>query len=150
MSGGVFVTVRVDNPRLAGDLKYLKIGDGRYSTFFRPYHLWFIEAPLSVAQAALFRKPWLLPLDRPVADVLTLAKKDLRAGEALDAFGGYTFHGSMERAEEARKLNALPVGLAPGAVMTREVRRGEVITWDHVRLDESSAVVRLRRQQDGL
>jgi predicted homoserine dehydrogenase-like protein len=150
MSGGVFVTVRVDNRRLAADLKYLKIGDGRYSTFFRPYHLWFIEAPLSVAQAALFRKPWLVPLDRPVADVLTIAKKDLRAGETLDAYGGYTFHGSMDRAEESRRLRALPVGLAPGAVMTREARRGEVITWDHVRLDESSAVVRLRRQQDGL
>jgi len=150
MSGGVFVTVRVDNRRLAADLKYLKIGDGRYSTFFRPYHLWFIEAPLSVAQAALFRKPWLVPLDRPVADVLTIAKKDLRAGETLDVFGGYTFHGSMDRAEESRRLRALPVGLAPGAVMTREARRGEVITWDHVRLDESSAVVRLRRQQDGL
>jgi predicted homoserine dehydrogenase-like protein len=150
MSGGVFVTVRVDNRRLAADLKYLKIGDGRYSTFFRPYHLWFIEAPLSVAQAALYRKPWLVPLDRPVADVLTIAKKDLRAGETLDAYGGYTFHGSMDRAEESRRLRALPVGLAPGAVMTREARRGEVITWDHVRLDESSAVVRLRRQQDGL
>jgi predicted homoserine dehydrogenase-like protein len=42
------------------------------------------------------------------------------------------------------------VGLAPGAVMTREIRRGEVITWDHVRLDEASAVVKLRRQQDAL
>ena len=150
MSGGVFVTVRVDNRRLADDLKYLKIGDGRYSTFFRPYHLWFIEAPISVAQAALFRTQWLVPLDRPVADVLTIAKRDLRAGETLDAFGGYTFHGSMDRAEEGRRLGALPVGLAPGAVMTREIRRGEVITWDHVRLDESSTVVKLRRRQDAM
>ena len=148
MSGGVFITARVDNARLADDLKYLKVGNGRYATFFRPYHLWFIEAPISVARAALYGEPWLVPLDRPVVDVLTIAKKDLAAGETLDAFGGYTFRGSMDRAEEAAKLRALPVGLAPGARMVKPARRSDVITWDHVRLDESSTVVKLRRQQD--
>ncbi len=150
MSGGVFVTVRVDNRRIAEDLKYLKIGNGRYSTFFRPYHLWFLEAPISVARACLLRETWLVPLDRPVVDVLTIAKKDLAAGEKLDAFGGYTFHGSMDRAEEAFRLGALPVGLAPGAVMARPARKGEVITWGHVKLDELSTVVKLRREQDRL
>jgi predicted homoserine dehydrogenase-like protein len=150
MSGGVFVTVRVDNARVAGDLKYLKTGDGRYSTFFRPYHLWFLEAPISVALAALRRETWLVPLDRPVVDVLTIAKKDLAAGEKLDGFGGYAYHGSMDRAEEARTLDALPVGLAPGALMVKPARRGEVITWAHVKLDEGSTVVKLRRQQDAL
>ena len=29
------------------------MGNGRYSTFFRPYHLWFIEAPISIARAVL-------------------------------------------------------------------------------------------------
>ena len=148
MSGGVFITTRVDNARLADDLKYLKAGNGRYTTLFRPYHLWFIEAPISVARAALYGEPWLVPLDRPVVDVLTIAKKDLAVGETLDAFGGHTFRGSMDRAEEAAKLRALPVGLAPGARMVEPARRGDVITWDHVRLDESSTVVKLRRQQD--
>jgi predicted homoserine dehydrogenase-like protein len=150
MSGGVFITVRVESDRIAEDLRYLKVGKGRYATFFRPYHLWFIEAPLSVAQAALRREAWLVPLDRPIVDVLNIAKKDLAAGDKLDAYGGYTFHGSMDKAEEARKLDALPVGLAPDAVMTAPARKGEVITWRHVRLDESSAVVKLRRQQDAL
>jgi predicted homoserine dehydrogenase-like protein len=150
MSGGVFITVRVGNRRIADDLKYLKVGDGKYTTFFRPYHLWFLEAPISVARAHLRAETWLVPLDRPVAEVLTIAKKDLAAGEKLDAFGGYTFHGSMDRAEEAARLRALPVGLAPGAVMTRPAQKGEVIRWDHVRLEEESTVVKLRRQQDEL
>jgi predicted homoserine dehydrogenase-like protein len=150
MSGGVFITARVDNARIGDDLKYLKVGSGRYATFFRPYHLWFIEAPISVARAALYGEPWLVPLDRPVADVITIAKKDLATGESLDAFGGYTFHGSMDRAEEAVKLRALPVGLAPGAKVVRPVRKGAVIAWGDVRLDESSTVVKLRRQQDAL
>jgi predicted homoserine dehydrogenase-like protein len=150
MSGGVFMTVRVDNARLAEDLRYLKAGKGRYTTFFRPYHLWFIEAPISVARAHLYREPWLVPLDRPVVEVLTIAKKDLAAGDVLDTFGGYGFHGTMERADEAKRLGALPVGLAPGAAMTRAVPKGAVITWGDVKLDETSTVVKLRREQDAL
>jgi predicted homoserine dehydrogenase-like protein len=44
MAGGVFVTVRIDDPRIRADLEYLKVGRGFYYTFFRPYHLWFLEA----------------------------------------------------------------------------------------------------------
>jgi len=148
MSGGVFITVRVDNPRIADDLRYLKAGNGKYTTFFRPYHLWFVEAPISVARAYLYNEPLLVPLERPVVDVLTIAKKDLSAGEQLDRFGGFTFHGSIDKTSETQKLGALPVGIAPGARMKRPVKKGEVIRWADVILDESLTVVKLRRQQD--
>jgi predicted homoserine dehydrogenase-like protein len=93
---------------------------------------------------------WLAPKDEPVADSMTVAKRALQSGDRLDDFGGYTFHGVMDRAAEARALNALPVGLAPGAEVIRPVAAGEVVTWDDVRLDEGSTVVKLRRQQDAL
>ena len=150
MSGGVFLTVRAGNPRIAADLRYLKAGNGTYSTFFRPYHLWFIEAPISVARAHIYREQWLIPLDRPVVEVMTVAKRDLAPGEILDAFGGYSFHGTMDRAEEAKKLNALPGGLAPGAKVVKPVKKGSVLSWNDVALDESSTVTKLRRQQDAL
>jgi predicted homoserine dehydrogenase-like protein len=150
MAGGVFVTVRVQDERIRADLEYLKVGKGRYYTFFRPYHLWFLEAPISIARAHLYRQPWLVPLDRPVADVMTVAKRDLKPGEQLDDFGGFTFYGVMDLAEVARELNALPVGLAPGAQVARPVTAGAILTWDDVRLDEGSVVVKLRRQQDAL
>jgi len=154
MSGGVFITMRIQDPRLSADLRYLKLaGDknrgGKYFTLFRPYHLWFMEAPISVARAYLYKEVWLAPLDEPVADVMTFAKRDLKPRERLDTFGGYTFHGVIDRAEETRALNALPVGLAPGAEVVRPVAAGEVMTWDDVKLDEDSVVVKLRRQQDG-
>jgi predicted homoserine dehydrogenase-like protein len=150
MAGGVFVTVRIGDERIRADLEYLKVGKGKYYTFFRPYHLWFLEAPISIARAHLHKQPTLVPLDRPVADSMTVAKRDLAAGETLDGFGGFTFYGIMERAETARQLNALPVGLAPGARLQREVPAGDIVTWDDVQLDESSPVVKLRRQQDAL
>jgi predicted homoserine dehydrogenase-like protein len=148
MAGGVFVTVRIGDERIQSDLEYLKVGKGKYYTFFRPYHLWFLEAPISVARAFLYRQKTLVPLDRPVADVMTVAKRDLQAGELLDDFGGFTFYGLMDRAEIARELNALPVGLAPGAKLARPVPQGELIRWEDVLLDESSPVVKLRRLQD--
>jgi predicted homoserine dehydrogenase-like protein len=51
MAGGVFITVRVQDQRIQDDLTYLKVGKGKYCTFFRPYHLWFLEAPISVARS---------------------------------------------------------------------------------------------------
>jgi predicted homoserine dehydrogenase-like protein len=150
MSGGVFVTVRVEDERIRGDLQYLKVGKGKYFTFFRPYHLWFLEAPISIARAHFQRQVTLVPMDRPVAEVMTVAKRELKPGDCLDDFGGYTFHGVIDRAEVARGLKALPAGLAPGAEIVRPVAAGGILTWDHVRLDENSTVVRLRHQQDAL
>ncbi|UCC89902.1 MAG: hypothetical protein JSV81_11460 [Anaerolineales bacterium] len=149
MAGGVFVTVRVEDERIRGDLQYLKVGSGKYFTFFRPYHLWFLEAPISIARAHLHRQTTLVPLDQPVAEVMTVAKRTLKPGERLDDFGGFTFYGIMDRAEEARTLNALPVGLAPGAEVVRPVAAGQILTWEDVRLDEDSIVVKLCRQQSG-
>ena len=150
MAGGVFVVCRVHDARIAADLKYLKVGNGSYSTFYRPYHLWFIEAPISIARAVLHRQTTLVPLDQPVADVLTIAKRDLRPGDRLDAFGGYTFRGVMDTAADAAAEKALPAGLAPGAEMVRRVAAGTIVTWDDVKLNETSTVVRLRREEDGI
>ncbi len=150
MSGGVFVTVKVDDERIQDDLNYLKVGSGKYFTFFRHYHLWFLEASISIAQAYLNRQVWLAPLDVPIADVMTIAKKDLKVGEILERFGGYTNYGVMELAESARKLNALPVGLSPGARVVKPIKAGQIIAWSDVELDEESTVVKLRRAQDAL
>lgn len=149
MAGGVFITVRSRTQRIRDDLQYLKVGSGDYFTFFRPYHLWFIEAPISLARAFLFREVTLAPLDEPVAEVMAVAKRSVAAGERLDDFGGYTFHGVIDRMEEARRLNALPAGLATGAKVIRPLAVGQIITWQDVILDEGSDLVKLRRQQDG-
>ena len=161
MAGGVFITVRIDDARIAQDLNYLKVGSGNYFTFFRPYHLWFLEAPISIARAVLDRETTLVPMDHPSADVVTVAKRNLAAGEALDTFGGYTFRGVMYDASELPGAGStataaghsgggaqpLPAGLAPGARITRAVASGEIVTWDDVELDEDAPVVRLRRAQ---
>ncbi len=148
MSGGVFVTVKVEDDRIVDDLRYLKVGKGPYFTFFRPYHLWFLEAPISIAKAVIKRETTLLSLDKPVCDVVAVAKKNLTNGDTMDVFGGYTFRGLMKEKGEAFSENALPAALAPDAAIIRNVKKGTVITWDDVELNENSALVRLRREQD--
>jgi predicted homoserine dehydrogenase-like protein len=150
MAGGVFVTVRIDDERIRKDLEYLRVGKGKYFTFFRPYHLWFLEAPISVARAFLHRQPTLVPLNHPVAEVMAIAKRDLKLGERLGGFGGYSYYGIIERADVAQSLNALPAGLAPDATVKKLVKKSEILTWDDVELDGESRVVKLRRQQDAM
>ena len=148
LAGGVFIVVRISDSRIREDLEYLKVGNGHYYSFVRPYHLWFLEAPISVARAYLHREVALAPMDDPVADVMTIAKRDLKAGDRLDTFGGFTHYGLIEEGRQARDLRALPVGLAPGAVVDKPVSAGAIITWDDVHLDESQTVVKLRRMQE--
>ena len=150
MSGGVFITVKVDNRRIIEGLEYLMVGKGPYFTFFRPYHLWFLEAPISIAQAVLEKKVTLASRDVPVSDVISIAKKDLSDGETLDDFGGYTFRGEIVSSGFSLEKRALPAGLAPGAVIKGSVRKGEIITWENVLVDETSAAVRFRKEQESM
>lgn len=150
MSGGVFLTVKAPSDRIAADLSYLKVGSGPYFTFFRPYHLWFLEAPLSIARAVIYRETTLVPLDEPVAEVATIAKRDLSPGDRLDDFGGYTFRGLNMEAGDFYRQDLLPVGLAPSAKVVRKISAGSMVKWADVELDESSPVVRLRRAQDAI
>jgi predicted homoserine dehydrogenase-like protein len=87
-------------------------------------------------------------LPTPVADIISVAKRDLKAGEVLDGSGGYTVNGLIERAEIARTENLLPLGLASGVKLKTDVIQGTAITYDMVELDEDSFVLKLRRLQD--
>ena len=51
--------------------------------------------------------------------------------------------------QEAKSKNALPIGLVNAKTkMVKDVKKGELITYDMVELDESSFILQLRRKQD--
>ena len=84
-----------------------------------------VEVPISIAKAALYGQPTGTPLPTPVADAITVAKRDLKAGEILDGSGGYTVNGLIERANIARAENLLPLGLPDGIkIKMRCLQRG--------------------------
>ena len=147
---GVFVVFTSKLPVVIDELRYLKVGDGPNWTLYRPYHLTSLETPLSVARAVLQHEATIAPTHGMVAEVITIAKRNLKAGEQLDSIGGFTMYGVTELASVARKEGLLPLGLAQGARMLRDVEIGQPIGYADVQLDDTQAVVQLRRLQDQL
>ena len=148
---GVFVVIRTEHPFIQEDLKSYYLhpgGDGRNFLLYRPYHLVAVEAPISIAKAALYGQPTGAPRVPPTAELITVAKRALKHGETLDGGGGYTVNGVCEKATVARDENLLPLGLAYGAKLKQDVAQGIAITYDMVELKEDSFVLKLRRLQD--
>ena len=150
---GVFAVIRAEHPFIMEDLTNYNChpgGDGKNFLLYRPYHLVAVEAPITIARAALYGMPTGAPRPTPSADVIAVAKRDLQAGEVLDGGGGYTVLGQSEKATVARDEGLLPLGLAQGAVLQVDVVQGAAIGYDMVALVEDSLVTELRREQDAL
>ena len=147
---GVFVVAEMRHPRLRERMNDLQLGEGPYYTFFRPYHLTSLEVPLSAAAAVLFGQSHMRPLPVPTAEVGALAKRDLSAGQTLDAIGEHCYRGFALSRVDALALNALPLGLAQGAKVTRSIAKGEYLTYENCAPDQCLKIVELRRAQDQL
>ncbi len=143
---GVFVIVRSGAEPVRETMEYLGMGAGPNHVFFRPYHLTSLETPLSVARAAMYGEPTIISQERLMAEVVTVAKRDIAAGEKLGGIGSADYYGGLYSYSEATEM--LPLGLAAGARTTQPVQRGDVVPRTGVELADSSFVVNLRRLQD--
>jgi predicted homoserine dehydrogenase-like protein len=146
---GVFIVGRTDHPTVIEEMAYLSMGPGPYYAFYRPYHLASLEAPLTVATAALDRVSTLEPVAWK-AEVVATAKRDLRAGDVIDGIGGATVYGVADSAEAVADGQLLPLGLAARATVVRDVPIDQPLTYDDVELDDGSTILQLRRLQDSL
>ena len=145
---GVFCIVTTDHPRLQERMIDLKVGKGPYFALTRPYHLTSLEVPLSAARAVLHSHADMVPLEQPVAECITLAKRDLAVGEVLGRIGETDYRAWAMTHAEARNANAIPLGLAQGAKVVKPVKKGERITYDNCVPDESLIVTQIRRRLD--
>jgi predicted homoserine dehydrogenase-like protein len=145
---GVFAVAELRHPRLRERMNDLQLGEGPYYTFYRPYHLTSLEVPLSAAAAVLYQQSHMRPLATPVAEVGARAKRDLAPGETLDAIGEYCYRGFALARADALAQNALPLGLAQGATVTRRIAAGEYLTYANCAADERLQIVQVRRAQD--
>lgn len=145
---GVFCIVTTDHPRLQERMIDLKVGKGPYFALTRPYHLTSLEVPLSAARAVLHKHADMVPLEQPVAECVTLAKRDLVPGEILGRIGETCYRAWAMTHAEARNANAIPLGLAQGAKVVKRVKKGEHITYGNCVPDESLIVTQIRRRLD--
>jgi len=150
LAPGVFLIYSTKNKMVKADLEYLMLGSGPYYLLYRPYHLTSIETPLSVARAYFYNEPTITPDCGLVSEVITLAKRDLKAGEVIDGIGRYMVYGLIERYGKAKKENLLPIGISEGCILRKDIEKDKPIEYNDVSLVKNSLLHEFRRSQDKL
>jgi predicted homoserine dehydrogenase-like protein len=144
---GVYIFATHDDPKQRHYLELYKLGKGPLYSFYTPYHLCHFEVPHTIARAALFGDATIRPLGAPTVEVVTTAKRDLAAGAELDALGGYDYYGEAERADVTSVERLLPVGVAQGARLLRDVPKDQTLSYDDVELPQGRLIDELRIEQ---
>ena len=144
---GVFVYATHDDPKQRHYLNLYKLGEGPLYSFYTPYHLCHFEVPASLARAVLLGDTVMAAAGAPRVEVITAAKRDLKAGETLDGLGEYMTYGLCETASETTRLSLLPIGVAEGCKLKRDVAKDEVISCRDVDLPAGRLIDDLRTRQ---
>ena len=138
LPGGVFIVA--DHPTEPPEvLSYLKMGNGPYYTFLRPYHLCHLEVPKTIHRVLGGQGPLLNNSILPRVNVFAIAKKDLAAGSQIPiGIGGFDVRGeAMYIADEPQ---AVPIGLISNTRVVRNISKGEIIKWEQVEVPDSLAM----------
>ena len=147
---GVFVAFEAPNDYAARCFQeYGVVTDpsGRISVLYRPFHLIGLELNVSVLSAAL-RGEATGAATGFRGDVVSTAKRDLKAGEMLDGEGGACVWGKLMPAADSLRLGGVPIGLASKVPLIRDVACGQPVTWGDIRVDETDAAYRYRRAME--
>ena len=120
---------------------------GRYAALYRPIHMIGLELGVSVAAAALRKEPTGAPTAWR-SDVVATAKRALKQSEVLDGEGGFCVFGKQVAAECSLAEGFLPLGLAQGVRLKRDVADGEPLKWSDVAYDAADLAVRVRREME--
>jgi len=149
---GVYVTFAAEHEyvrRCFQEYGIVTDASGEYAAMYKPSHLIGLELGVSVASVALRREAtgsatgWR-------ADAVAIAKRNLRAGEALDGEGGFTVWGKLMPAKDSLAVGALPIGLAHRWKLKRDVAAGATVGWADVDYDASAQAVKVRKQMEAL
>ena len=147
---GVYVVIEAPNDYAAASFReygLLTDDSGRYAAMYKPYHLIGLELNMSILSAVLRGEPTGCTTGFR-GDVVATAKRDLKGGEQLDGEGGYTVWGKLMPAHESLAMNGLPIGLAHGVTLARDVPAGHPIGWRDIQSPAPSEALRLRQQME--
>ena len=135
---GVFVTAECD-PCHKVYLRYYKMGEGPYYTFIRNYHLCHFEAMKTIDRVIGGGRVLINNSLRPRISVAGIAKRDLPAGYVIKkAIGSFDIRG--EAVNIADQPNHIPIGLVQNARLEKDVRAGEMISFERASIPESLAL----------
>jgi predicted homoserine dehydrogenase-like protein len=145
---GAFVIVHEESPLKKAQLAYYKLGDGPFYVFYTPFHLPHIQIASTIGRAVINGDPTVAPLAGPVCEVVTVAKRGLKAGDRLDGVGGFCTYGLIDNTAVVRSAAALPMSLSEGCVLRRDVLKDELLSLDDVTLPHGLLAEALWREQN--
>jgi predicted homoserine dehydrogenase-like protein len=149
---GVYVVIEAPGPYQKECFKQYGLktdSSGKYAAQYKPYHLIGLELGISIATIMVRGEPtgqcktW-------SGDVVATAKRDLKAGETLDGEGGFTVYGKLMTAEDSLEIEGLPIGLAHGFVLKKDIKKGQGLSWQDVEYSEKSQAVQIRREMEAI
>jgi predicted homoserine dehydrogenase-like protein len=122
---------------------------GRYAALYRPIHMIGLELGISVASVALRKEATGAPTGFR-SDAIATAKRALKKGEMLDGEGGFCVWGKQTPAARSLREGLLPLGLAHGVKLIRDVAQGKHLTWSDVAHDPADTAVKVRREMEAM
>jgi len=120
---------------------------GKYAALYRPIHMIGLELGISVASAALRNEATGAP-NGFRSDVVATAKRALKVGEMLDGEGGFCVWGRQTPADVSLERELLPLGLAHGVKLKRDIAEGQALRWSDVAYDPNDPAVKIRREME--
>jgi len=148
---GTFVIAHNDDPWVASEMQYFKMGKGPHYLFFSPHVLCQYESVPSIAEAALYGSAVITPLaENQATEVIAYAKKDLDKDRRLDGIGGFDCYGQIVSRRDYLAQGLLPIGLAEFARLKNRVAKDAPIRFSDVDIEENNIITRLREEQEQL
>jgi len=146
---GVYVVLKASNEYARTCFKEYGLktdASGWYAAMYKPYHLIGLELGISALSAAL-RGESTGQTRGFNGDVVAVTKRPLRTGESLDGEGGFTVWGKLVPASRSLAEGAVPIGLAHGIKLVRDVAAGQTVRWSDVAATDSEAM-QVRREME--
>lgn len=131
------------------DYRFFPDRSFRYAAMYRPVHMIGLELGISVASVVMRREPTGSPTVFS-SDVVATAKFDLKAGTVIDGEGGYYVWGKQMPARHSLDIGGLPLGLSHNARLLVEMKAGQQLRWQDVKIDENDLSVRIRREMEDM
>ncbi len=149
---GVYIVIKAQNEYVKNCFKdYGMVTDssGSYSAIWRPYHYIGLELAQSIYSIVLDNKATGYTKNFN-AEIASVAKKDLKAGEKLDGEGGYCARGRLISSKRSKAEKILPMGLTDDAILKKNIMKDEFISINDVELDLKKEIIDAREYQYNL
>ncbi len=138
LPAGVFIVAEHDDIQHAS-LRYYKMGDGPFYVIDRPFHLCHFEILKTIDRVLSGGGVLLDNGINPRFSVATIAKRDINIGEKIiKGIGSFDVRGIAVEIKKHKKH--VPVGLMSNVEIVKPIKKGEMITFDQVRIPESLAL----------